>query len=573
MEKVKTFDGHYVYNIIKEKKSHYLADNNNYEKDINSLLKKTEDIKFDSLIIIFGIDTGEYLEKLYGVLCNKNKVVIFEPNEGIFNVNKDEINKDNINLYFYDKTNVKEILDSVINNINFNKLYVNAFGNYAEVYKEEYETFLENLDCVYYMASASNTLANKFKKVFIENLIGNLRVIKEATALNSYENINKGVPAIVVSAGPSLDENLIDMVKHKNELEKYFIITGSRTLGVMIKNGIKPDMVVSIDPINENYDMMKNYLDEGIPLVFYEYSNRYLIGEYKGNKIFLSSVLSKIIPGLRNIKEPYLGGSVAHTCIDIVNLMGCSPIILVGQDLAFTYNKHHSDLATFESDKRNKYDASFIVEDVYGKKVRTNATLNLFRERMQAYIDIYRKVKNVDFINASYGADIKGASHKELSEIFKICNVNSEKKNYVEDKRIKMDEENVVYNILGYIERFIFKAEQGEKICEELLLNKVDKSLMVMDEEDEDLKKFLEVINIVSKFESSSQRFYLGGYFNKFLFDIKEENFNMYAKDYGTLTSSLKYQTQCFSAYFKKMKSFIIEVKNLILDTCEEFYS
>jgi len=571
MGKVKTLDGYYVYNITKEEKSYYLADNKNYKRDIDNLLEKIDDIKFDSLIIIFGIDTGEYLEKLYSVLCNKNKVLIFEPNKEIFNANKDEINKDNVNIHFYDKTNVKKLLYSVINSINFDKLYVNAFGNYAEVYKEEYETFIKNLDCVYYTAGAAIMLANRFREIFIKNLIGNLKVINKATSLNLYKNINKGVPAIIVSAGPSLDKNLAEMVKHKNELEKYFIIAGSRTLEAMMKNGIKPDMVASIDPVDDNYDMMKNYLEEDIPLAFYEYSNRYLIRDYKGKKIFMSAVLLKTIPQLNGLKCPYLGGSVAHTCIDIANVMGCSPIILVGQDLAFTYNKHHSDVAVFDIDKKNNYNAFFIVEDIYGNKVKTDASLNLYRDRMEEYIDVNRKVKNVDFINASYGAEIKGAPHKELSEVFKIYNVNSKKINFIEDNYIEIDEENVVYNILGYIEGCVFKAEQGEKICKELLLNKVDKSLMEIDDEDKDLQKFIDVINIVTKFESSTQRFYLGGYFDKFLFDIKEENFNMYAKDYDSLTSSLMYQSECFLAYFKKMKSFLIEVKSLILDTFEEF--
>jgi hypothetical protein len=102
--------------------------------------------------------------------------------------------------------------------------------------------------------------------------------------------------------------------------------------------------------------------------------------------------------------------------------------------------------------------------------------------------------------------------------------------------------------------------------------NDIDKSLIDMDENDKDLKKFISIMEIVSKFEVSPRRFYLGGYFDKFLFDIKEEKFSMYAKDYEYLTSNLKYQSGCFLEYFKEMKSFLMEVKSLILETLEEFY-
>lgn len=572
MQKIETLDGYHVYNIEKEKKIYYLADKNNYKQYIESLLNTVDDIKFDSLIIIFGIDTGEYLNDLYNVLCKRNKVLIFEPNEEIFNANKDKIENNNVRLVLYDKSNVREILYSVINSTNFNNLYVHAFGNYAQVYKEEYETFIENLDCTYYTACSSISVANNFKEVFIKNLIGNLKALKNSTPLNAYERINKDIPAIIISAGPSLDKNLAEMVKHKDELKKYFIIAGSRTLGAMMKNGIKPDMVVSIDPVDANYDMMKDYLEQDIPLAFYEYSNRYLVREYKGEKIYLSALLSRLIEELYSLKGTYSGGSVAHTCVDIANIMGCSPIILVGQDLAFTYDKHHSDFAIFDIDKINNYEPNLTVENIFGEEIRTNVTLNHFRVKMEEYINFQSKVNNVEFINASYGAEIKGAPHKELSEVFKIYKSDNRKKNCVVDKYIQIDAESIAHDILDYVEEYIAKANEGEKLCRDLLLEEIDKSLIDIDKDDEELQKFLYVMEIVNIFESSSKRFYLEGYFNKFLFDIKEEIFNMSAKDYDSLTSNLRYQSKCFLAYFEKMKNFLEEVKSLLLETLTEFY-
>lgn len=572
MQKIETLDGYHVYYVKNGKKYYYLADKNNYKKDIKELLKTIEDIKFDSLIIIFGVDTGEYLNALYNVLCEKNRILIFEPNKEIFNEGQNNIDNDNVRLVFYDENSVRTKLYSVINNTNFNNLYVHAFGNYSRVYREEYEIFMENLDCVYYTACSSISIANRFSQIYIKNLIGNLKSLKSATPVNLYENINRGIPAIIVSAGPSLDKNLADMVKYKSKLDKYFIIAGNRTLRAMLKNGIRPDMVVSIDPVNDNYDMMKDYLEEDIPLVFYEYSNRYLIRDYKGEKIYVSTLLSKTIPKLCGLKGVYLGGSVAHTCVDIANIMGCSPLILAGQDFAFTYGKHHSESAVFDSDKKNNYNTDLNVRDVFGKRIKTNVTLDHFRAKIEEYIKFYSEVNNVEFINVSYGAEIKGAPHRELCEVFKIYNTDSRKKNCIIDRTIEIDAEGIAYDILNYVKRCTAAAEEGEELCKDLLSSESDKSLMDMDEDDEELKKFIYVMGIVNGFESSAGRLYLGGYFNKFLFDIKEETFNMYAKDYDSLTSNLRYQSKCFLAYFHKMKDFLREVESLILDTLEEFY-
>lgn len=572
MQKVKTLDGYHVFSIEKDDNNCYLADKENYKKEIENLLSSVNDIKFDSLILIFGIDTGEYLDSVHDVLCEKNKVLIFEPNKDIFNYNKEKINKDNIHLIFYDKDNIKANLYKEINSTNFNNLYVHAFGNYAEVYKYDYEIFIENLDDAYYTACSSISVANRFKDIFIKNFIANLKALKNSTPLNSYEDINKGIPAIVVSAGPSLDKNIADMVTHKKELERYFIIAGSRTLKALIKNNIKPDMIVSIDPVDDNYDMMKDYLKENSPLAFYEYSNRYLVRDYEGEKIYLSTFLSNTIQELNNLKGTFLGGSVAHTCIDIANIMGCSPIILVGQDLAFTYDKHHSESAIFESDDTKNYEASLKVENIFGEKIRTNITLNQFRLKMEEYIDFYKTHKQVEFINVSYGAEIKGAPHKELCDVFKTYTNNNVNKKCIVDKSIQVDAETVVSDVIKYLEEYIDKANNGEALCNSLLTNELDKSLVDIDENDEDFQKFLDVMDIVNDFESSTERYYLGGYYNKFLFDVKEEIFNMHAVDYESLTSNLKYQSKCFLSYFLKMKGLLEKVKSLALETFAEFY-
>lgn len=572
MQKVKTLDGYHVFSIEKDDNNCYLADKKNYKKEIKTLLNSINDIKFDSLILIFGIDTGEYLDSLHDVLCEKNKVLIFEPNKDIFNYNKEKINKDNIHLILYDKDNIKANLYKEINSTNFNNLYVHAFGNYPEVYKYDYEIFIENLDDAYYTACSSISVANRFKDIFIKNFIANLKALKNSTPLNSYEDINKGIPAIVVSAGPSLDKNIADMVTHKKELERYFIIAGSRTLKALIKNNIKPDMIVSIDPVDDNYDMMKDYLKENSPLAFYEYSNRYLVRDYEGEKIYLSTFLSNTIQELNNLKGTFLGGSVAHTCIDIANIMGCSPIILVGQDLAFTYDKHHSESAIFDSDDTKNYEASLKVENIFGEKIRTNITLNQFRLKMEEYIDFYKTHKQVEFINVSYGAEIKGAPHEELCDVFKTYTNNNVNKKCIVDKSIQLDAEAVVSDVISYLEEYIAKANNGEALCKSLLTNELDKSLVDIDENDEDFQKFLDVMEIVNGFESSKERFYLGGYYNKFLFDVKEEIFNMHAVDYEALTSNLKYQSKCFLSYFLKMKEILEKVKSLALETFTEFY-
>lgn len=563
MRKYKTVDGHNVYKIKKDNDNYFLGDRNNYKKHIDDILNNIDDLKFDSIIIVFGCDTCEYLNEINKKTCEKNKVLIFEPNKEVFLKNKGTSNERTAILLF-DKSQLKNQLYSVINVSNFNNLYVSDFGNYKEIYKDEYDFFMENLESVYYASLSCISIANRFRENFINNFICNLNSINKSTSVNSCIGKNNNIPAFIVSAGPSLEKNINDIVNNKNLLEKSIVISGSRTLKVLLDNGIKPDYLLTIDPVDYNYEMIKEHLNSDIPLAFYEYSNRKILRDYKGNKIYLASLLQNILEEFHSLRGTYLGGSVAHTSVDMARALGCNPIILLGQDCAYTYDKHHSKETTFEFDAKINQDTLITVKDVYGNDIKTDATLNQFRKKMEEYIENDVREFGTEYINASYGADIEGASHLELSEVFKLDIFNGKKVLFEIKEDISIDIDSIINSILEFVAFSILEAEDGKKLCADLQI--CDESLSFMDLEDDDdrLLKFLEILEIVDHFERSKDKILLGGYFNKFVFDIKYRSFRMLAKDYVRLTSNLKYQSQCFKVYFEEMEKMLREVEEVI---------
>jgi len=571
MKKYKTMDGYHVYRIKRNKKFFFLADQLDYKKEINQLLDTLEDLKFDSLIFLFGIDTGEYLQDLKKLLCAKNRVIIFEPNPAICKKFDSKL-ADNISLVPFEENQVRQIFDNTIHFKNINNIYFHAFGNYSSIYKEEYDRLIEHLDWTIINSASQVELAKRFKKIFIQNMTANMMVLNQSTPIHHYRSTNLNVPALVVSGGPSLDSNIRDMLVHKDQLDQYFIITGSRTAEALTKNGILPDMIVSVDPVDANFDMMKNCLNLEVPLAFYEYSNRYLVGNYKGDKIFISLLLSQTVKGFEQYQGVYCGGSVAHACIDIANMMGCSPIIFLGQDLAYTYNKHHADSAVFDYDKSLLYGATTIVKDVYGNPVGTTITLDHYRRRLEHYIAIYKGQKRIRFINCSYGADINGAPHKELSDVFKEETAGRQKKKCIPNQEIRIDSRKTIDALLCFIDEYRIKASQGLELCEIICSENQTKSLLIMEETDIDLQRILYILKIVNDFENAADTLYLGGYFSEFVYEIKERTFDMTAKDYEKLTSDLQHQARAFKMYFEKMKEMLEEVKETILETVTEFY-
>ena len=571
MKKIKTSDGYQVCRIKKDGIYEYLADLIHYEDQIHKLMDTLEGIRFDSLIFLFGIDTGAYLDQLKKCICVRNMVIIFEPNRSVFKQFPAYLG-DNIHLVFYNEELIKQIFDETITYKNINNIYFHAFGNYEKIYKKEYDRLIEHLDWTIMNAASQVHLAKRFKNIFIKNMIANMKIIEETTPIHQYIKTNTDVPAIIISGGSSLDQNIKDMLKYKDKLKDYFIITGSRTVNALVKNGIMPDMIVSVDPVDANYEMMKDHLDLNVPLAFYEYSNRYLIKDYKGEKIFISLLFSHTIKGMEHLKAVYCGGSVSHACIDIANMLGCSPILLAGQDFAHTNNKHHADSALFPYDSSVKYDTQILIKDIHGKPTATSITLDSFRRNLEYYISRYKDRSRVRFINCSYGAEIKGAPHRELSEILKNDSCAGKKNACLPDHELRLNPEETIHIIIEFLNEYLLRTSEGLELCQILISENKTKSLVEAEEDDIDLQRILYILQIVNNFENHPLSRYLGGYVTEFLYEMKERNAQMSAKDFHKLTSDLQYQAAFFMEYLERLYKILTEVRDTIRSTVSEFY-
>lgn len=535
------------------------------KENTKKLIDRLDEILFDSIVFIFGISKGEYLQELEKNLCIENRVVIIEPNEEVYNIYKDSMKNDIINLVLFDDKTIETIIGKIVNYENFDRLLVHSYGNYKEEYSKEYEKFIEILDNVYLTVSSGLGVANSFKSLFLENLVSNIYKINNSTPLNSYIDANKNIPAIIVSAGPSLDKNMQTMIKYKDYLDKFFIIAGNRTLGSLIKNNIIPDLVVSIDPQYVTYEMIEKYMDYKIPLAFYEYTNKNLLNEYKGELIYLAELLPRTIENMKNFMGTFSGGSVAHSSTDIARIMGCNPIIFVGQDLAYTFEKDHSEISAFPIDKETSEHNFIYTKDVNNKDIRTTITLDFYKMKFEQYIKFIQSSEDVKFYNASYGADIKGAPHTELEEIIKTLELENIPHKLKANKCINIDSQHIVNSINDHVNTYLAKCDECINICERLMQSNIDIPMTQMKENSKELQDFIYMIDTVTNFESNMKTYYIGAYIKCFIYYIRNKYFEMKAKDYAKLTSNINYQSNCFLNYFKELKIILKDIKEILI--------
>lgn len=519
------------------------------------LKENLKDIRFDETIIMFGFNKGDYLECLKECICEKNKVYIIEPNDNEYEQYKGKINDRNISLISINDENLDFILSEIINSKTFFNFNVQIYENYDVLYEEEWIKLKTLIDSLYNKFSVYLSTMETFKKMTLENILSNLNEINNSYKFDSYINANKNVPCIIVSAGPSLDKNLEVMVENKYKLDKFFIIAGNRTLKPLIENGIDPDIVISVDPQDITYDMMKESFYKKVPLVYCEKSNCKLVSDYEGKKIIVSQGSLNSIEDLKDMIVCMSGGSVAHTCTDIAFLLGCNPIIFVGQDFAYTNERNHALVAKNKIDNDFNKEDCIIIKDINGNDIYSCDILNLYKENLESMLKLYTQLnKDIEFKNASYGANIDYAKHEELSN---ILNYNyKENKVNIDDigENISINTEEIVLSIKNYLNKTKNNIKKSKEICENILKQPSQNNIM----------QFGLVLSCIDDFMKNENSIYIENYISSFLVYIKEKLFNMKSIEYDKLSKDIMYQCKVFRDYMNDLDLLLSEISEVV---------
>ncbi|MBF0492095.1 MAG: motility associated factor glycosyltransferase family protein [Deltaproteobacteria bacterium] len=280
-------------------------------------------------------------------------------------------------------------------------------------------------------------------------------------------------PGIVVSTGPSLNYSLEWLKKVQN---KAVIACADSALRILLKHGITPHLVGSLERIY----CTRKYFEE-----FNDLSQTFLLSDlsvwpetyqkYSGPKInFFRTVGQQrwFFPKeiLRNA-----GNSVAHELFLALYYMGCSPIFLVGQDLAYDPHNHagHAQGASSFLEDYDKQELEGIqfhyvstgkkevwVEGNSGKPILSSPTWNGFR----LFFETLLKKEGVDCYNVipqEYGARLKNAKwldpHQALEffseerDVFAILKESLEQ-SPVEEKEVFLEKIKMRFQVaLGYL--------------------------------------------------------------------------------------------------------------------------
>jgi hypothetical protein len=266
-----------------------------------------------------------------------------------------------------------------------------AFSENKEYYLNVVRTF----------TSAVKELMNYFgndphdSMIGIEHTFLNIEEIFGHPGIIQLKDAFKGRPGVVVATGPSLNKN----VELLSEVyDKAVIVGADASLRVLSKRGLKPHMVCSLERVEATAKLFDELDDSvfkdvyfaGTPVIHPKtYAN------FKGERLvvyrnFATFKWLDIDKGILGI-----GPSSGNMAFKVLEYMGCDPIILIGQDLAFSEDGYtHAKGSTYgekeESNKSYSDQNVVFVEGNYVPQIRSSKVWSTF-------LNFYKK----DVVNSS----------------------------------------------------------------------------------------------------------------------------------------------------------------------------
>ncbi|WP_435549317.1 motility associated factor glycosyltransferase family protein [Desulfobacterium sp. N47] len=324
-----------------------LYDNDDPVTYCDNYLEKL-DLKYAPVVVFMGLGLGYHLDRYFKLLGEKvgtRQIVVFEKDIEIFRLAltvgdfSQIISQPDIHffvgeppeeIYVRLKTEILSKRDILIALKSLKIIPIPANIHLEREYYEKILAVFKNA-VQQLMVLTGNDSLDSF--VGLENIFHNIKHIYSNPGIDTLYGKFAKRPGVLVAAGPSLNKNM-----HLLEglQDKAPIISCDASFIPLIKKGIRPHLVTSlertpgVDLFYSGVDNFSGVYFVALPILMPEtidaFKGRKFIG-YRGYSHFNWLEEEK---GTLNV-----GISVANLAFKILIELGCDPIILIGQDLAY----------------------------------------------------------------------------------------------------------------------------------------------------------------------------------------------------------------------------------------------
>lgn len=173
---------------------------------------------------------------------------------------------------------------------------------------------------------------------WVQQTLRNLHALVSAPSLGDMQVSFAGKPCVIICPGPSLEKNIEQVKALKG---KAVLIAVNHALHTVKNAGLTPDFVVAADPaagLRDHFGDLDLSEISGVVLGASVHESLYDLPSAKQYITYSANLSAEAWLADFGIELPRLanGGTVSQVAFSLGLHWGCDPVVLVGQDLAFT---------------------------------------------------------------------------------------------------------------------------------------------------------------------------------------------------------------------------------------------
>ncbi len=378
-------------------------------------------------VFVYGLGLGYYLEDIKAKYADK-KIIVVEPHLEVFKyclMSQDMTPylEDDYVVFMvaFDAVEVRSLLEYYIEESKIKRVFFAELPFYKKHFSEYIEGAYEQISRTLQLFKANIYTEIYSSRRWLFNFFSNIKYFEETPNIIAMKDVFKGKPVVIVAAGPSLNKNVHLL---RNLYDKALIIAVGTAALILDKKGIQPHIVMGADG-NYHESLIFKEITCHKPLFIYSQMIQYKSLEYyKGRKMWVhlnSDELETQFLKAHGIEVPVItcGGSIAHNALAFARWLEAGPVMLLGQDLAFSNEKMYADGG---NDDALDVNMGFVdTVDIFGKPIRTNKVFLTYRNWFEDFVSLVYKEHNI--VNCTEGGlPIKGIENERFElAIDKFC--------------------------------------------------------------------------------------------------------------------------------------------------------
>lgn len=297
-----------------------------------------------STFVVFGLGCGHTPRALRAL--TDAPIVIYEPDAGLcrqaLGIGPSDLGAYPIACSTYDLAQLWQGFSS-----NRNHVTLITTPGYESLFERENSDLREALTQLVQRRFVNDATHRVRAREWISDVLENVELLAEHPTFLGLAEKYQGVPAFIVGAGPSLGKNgelLADAAK------KGIVFAVNSSALALAKRGVTPQVVACMESIDLSRLLASiPYLNQ-VVRAFSLTAHPSTLRTGSGPLLPVYEALSQFTPlsSLVDAKGLALCGSVSTLAFSLAQRLGCSPIVLVGQDLAYTGGQAYASGTPYE---------------------------------------------------------------------------------------------------------------------------------------------------------------------------------------------------------------------------------